>query len=134
MSECLIKDMYEFHGKFGVREAVEKLTPEMLREFLQFRIRFLEEELDELKDAADQKNNAEIVDACIDLVVVALGTLDAYQVDVEKAWNLVLAANMTKSPGIKASRPNKFGLPDMVKSPDFVSPDHSDNVGLLVKI
>lgn len=134
MSRFVINDMSIFHGKFGVREAVAKLSPEMLEEFLQFRIRFLDEELNELKNAAKEKNWAEVVDALIDLTVVSLGTLDAYGVDAEKAWNLVLDANMTKSPGIKASRPNKFSLPDMIKPPNFVSPDHSDNVGLLAKI
>ncbi len=122
------------HTKFKVNESVRKLSPEMLKEFLQFRIRFLDEEMNELKAAAAEQNWEEVVDALIDLTVVATGTLDAFDVDGIKAWNQVFEANMTKEPGVKASRPNPFGLPDLIKPTGWVGPDHSDNHGLLAKI
>ncbi len=134
MSQYLYNDMKIMHTKFKVNDSVRELSPEMLAEFLDFRIRFLDEEMRELKEARAEKNWSEVVDAITDLVVVASGTLDAFDVDGIKAWNRVFDANMTKSPGIKASRPNKFGLPDLIKPENFVSPNHEDNVGLLAKI
>jgi len=134
MSQYLFNDMRIMHTKFKVNESVRKLSPEMLKEFLQFRIRFLDEEMNELKAAAAEQNWEEVVDALIDLTVVATGTLDAFDVDGIKAWNQVFEANMTKEPGVKASRPNPFGLPDLIKPTGWVGPDHSDNHGLLAKI
>ena len=49
--------------------------------------------------------------------------------DSEKAWNAVHDANMVKSPGVKAERPNPFGLPDLIKPEGWVGPSHEDNHG-----
>lgn len=126
--------MTELHSKFGVQEIVRNLTPELLLEFLNFRINFIEEEFTELKKARDERDMDDVVDAFIDLAVIAIGSLEAAGVDVDKAWNKVLNANMSKNPGINPNRPNKFGLPDMVKPDNFIPPSHKDNLGLLEKI
>ena len=76
----------------------------------------------------------DIVDAMIDLCVVAIGTLDAFDVDAYLAWNRVHDANMQKTPGIKASRPNPLGLPDLIKPEGWTSPQHADNIGMLGKL
>ena len=65
---------------------------------------------------------------------VAIGTLDAFDVNSYEAWNRVHNANMLKEVGIKASRPNPLGLPDLIKPEGWQSPTHKDNVGLLDKI
>lgn len=133
MSQFLFNDMEIFHNKFKVNKTVRELSPEMLREFLAFRVRFLDEEMNELKKGVAEKSPEDIVDALIDLIVVAAGTLNAYDVNCIKAWNQVLEANMKKEPGVKASRPNPFGMPDLIKPTNWVPPDHSDNHGLFVK-
>jgi predicted HAD superfamily Cof-like phosphohydrolase len=69
----------------------------------------------------------------IDLCVVAIGTLDAFNVDAHTAWDRVLEANMNKEVGIKESRPNPLGLPDLIKPAGWTAPTHADNVGLLNK-
>jgi predicted HAD superfamily Cof-like phosphohydrolase len=94
----------------------------------------LQEELDEMKHAAKSKDPEEIVDALIDLCVVAIGTLDAYGVNSYKAWDEVHAANMSKEVGIKESRPNPLGLPDLVKPEGWRPPTHNGNHGLFTKI
>lgn len=142
MSIYLTKDIETMHLKYDVKSKVKTLSPEMLREFLKFRVDFLTEELNELKAALDNSppDAEEIVDAHIDLVVVALGTLDLFGVDTVKAWNEVLVANMNKEVGVKASRPNPFGLPDLVKPTlqthgrDWKAPSHANNHGLFSKI
>jgi len=131
MSKNWVSDIAEMHQKFGVNPAIEKLDVEGLNAFLDFRIKFLEEELTEMKDALTADD---VVDALIDLCVVAIGTLDAFGVDAYKAWDRVHLANMSKEVGVKASRPNPLNLPDLIKPLGFVAPTHADNVGLLGKI
>lgn len=127
-------DMNSMHAHYGVHEAMKKLTKEQLREFLDFRFRFLQEELNEGRIAIQEKNSEEVVDSLIDFVVVAVGTLDLLDVDFDRAWAEVLKANMNKEVGIKASRPNPFGLPDLVKPLNWQAPDHSNNHGILPEI
>ena len=134
MSINWVKDMNAMHKRYGTHKAVEKLTPEQLKAFLQFRINFLQEELDEMKKAATPNqpiDSEEVVDALIDLCVVAIGTLDAFGVDAHKAWKEVLIANLNKEVGVKESRPNPYGLPDLVKPEDWKAPNHKGNHGKL---
>jgi hypothetical protein len=116
------------HRKFGVNPVVREFDKEKLKSFLEFRIKFLQEELDEMKKA---DNADDVVDALIDLCVVAIGTLNAFDVDSEKAWAAVYDANIVKKVGIKESRPNPLGLPDLIKPEGWTAPSHADNVGLL---
>jgi len=126
-----VKDIADMHAKYGVNPKVREFDKEKLQKFLEFRIAFLQEELDEMKSA---KDGDDVVDALIDLCVVAIGTLNAFDIDSQKAWNRVHCANMNKEVGIKASRPNPLGLPDLIKPEGWTSPIHTDNIGLLSKL
>ena len=128
MSRDWCHDIAMMHEHYGVHPVVDKFDDEKMRELLQFRIRFLEEELNELKTA---ENPQDVVDALVDLCVVAIGTMDVMSVDPYRAWDEVLKANMKKRVGIKESRPNPLGLPDLIKPAGWVGPDHDDNVGRL---
>lgn len=130
------EDINEMHAKYGVHEWVEGERTNgdwsRLNKFLDFRLKFLQEELEETRKAAIlDKNPQEIVDGLIDLCVVAIGTLDAFGVDAQKAWDEVHTANMKKERGIKESRPNPLGLPDLIKPEGWKGPDHRDNIGCL---
>lgn len=122
------------HTKFGVHDKVKAMDKEMLTEFLKFRYRFLTEEVTEGEKAIEEKDIEGIVDSLIDLIVVAIGTLDLIDVDICRAWKEVMYANLAKEVGIKASRPNPLGLPDLVKNSDWIPPDHQNNVGILWKL
>jgi len=126
-----VRNIAEMHTRFGVNPVIRNLDKEKLAAFLKFRIDFLQEELTEMKDA---KNADDVVDALIDLCVVAIGTLDAFEINSDLAWDRVHEKNMAKTPGIKASRPNPLGLPDLIKPPTWQPPSHKDNVGLLSKL
>ena len=128
MSRAWAEDICEMHEKYGVFEKVQQFDKEKLNKFLEFRIKFLEEEMNELKTA---KTADDVVDALIDLCVVAIGTLDLFDVSASIAWDRVHEANMNKQVGIKESRPNPLGLPDLVKPEGWTAPSHKDNVGLL---
>ena len=143
MSTNLIQDMNHMHAHYNVHEAIRKLDRDKLAIFLKFRIDFLQEELNEMIDAYVSHESGKIsgeeaaddtVDALIDLIVIAVGTLDLFNVDAYKAWDEVYKANMNKQIGIKESRPNPFGLPDLVKPEGWVAPSHKDNVGLLSEV
>lgn len=142
MSKNWVWDIENMHTKYGVRPVVEKFDKDKMEAFLKFRIDFLQEELDEMRKAVVDRQAGKIdaataaddvVDALIDLCVVAIGTLDAYQVDSLKAWDRVLEANMNKEVGVKATRPNPLGLPDLIKPEGWTAPTHKDNVGLITK-
>lgn len=135
MKENLNRDIKKMHKKFGVHDWVDNKIAEgdyeTLQRFLKFRTDFIQEELDETVRAINEANPEEVVDGLIDILVVALGTLDAFRVDVDEAWNQVKKANMSKEVGIKESRPNPLGLPDLIKPKGWTGPDHKGNVGSL---
>lgn len=134
MSALFPFDIGLMHNKFGFYEKIDAMDGPKLKALLEFRINFLEEEIRELREAFESNDHDEIVDAHIDLCVVAIGTLDLFDVDVNEAWNKVLEANMAKRAGIKEGRPNPLNLPDLLKPPGWRAPSHSDNIGLLEKI
>lgn len=131
MSDNWVRDIDEMHTKFGTRNAVQAMDPTKLKAFLEFRIKFLEEELNEIKNAESPED---VLDGIVDLCVVAIGTMDAFGVDAAEAWNRVHDANMTKVVGVKPNRPNPLGLPDLIKPKlethgyDWVAPVHADLV------
>lgn len=134
-----VNDIADMHTKFGVNPVIRSLQKEQLKQFLQFRIDFLKEELTEMDDALNdpdfKKDRAdETVDALIDLCVVAIGTLNAFDVDADEAWSRVHEKNMQKNPGVNANRVNPLGLPDLIKPANWQPPSHLDNVGLLKNV
>ena len=136
MSKNWVQDINEMQYKYGVHKWMHdnREQPDNLRKYLEFRIDFLREELDETEAALVSMDSEEIVDGLIDLCVVAIGTLDAFGVDPYKAWDEILRANLSKEVGVKPERPNPMGLPDLIKPKDWEGPDHSDNHGKLNNI
>ena len=133
MSRDWASDINDMHAEFGFHDSVEDMDSDQLRALLEFRLRFLEEELNETRVAAQNNWPDEIVDGLIDLCVVAIGTLDLFNVSAHDAWDRVHEANMSKERGIKESRPNPLGLPDLIKPAGWQAPEHEDNVGLLAE-
>ena len=131
MSKLWALDIQNMHKHYNVHQAIEKMDKNLLKELLKFRINFLKEELTELETA---ENAEDVVDALVDLCVVAIGTLDCFNVDADEAWCRVLDANMKKVPGVKESRPNPLGLPDLIKPEGWVAPNHEGNHGRLTEI
>ncbi len=136
MSKDWVKDINDMHAKFGVTKWVqaEQQTDNEFRKLnklLKFRMRMIQEEVDETNAAIRNSDPQEIVDGLIDMCVFAIGTLDAFGIDAHKAWDQVHNANMSKEPGVKPSRPNPLGLPDLIKPEGWQGPTHDDNTGLL---
>jgi len=131
MSADWVNDINRMQTKYGVREWIKHATPFELKKYLEFRLNFIKEEYDETCKALSEEDSEEIVDGLIDLCVVAIGTLDALGVNVHKAWNEVYEANMNKEVGVKESRPNPLGLPDLIKPEGWTAPSHERNHGII---
>jgi len=134
MSTNWFKDMQDMHIKYGVNKWVQAekqsdVEIKRFNQFMDFRINMMQEELDETRNAFINKDPEEIVDGIIDLCVFAIGTLEVFGVDANKAWDEVYKANMNKEVGIKEGRPNPLGLPDLVKPKGWKGPSHEDNHG-----
>ena len=132
----MINDIKEMHNKFQVTEFINNNSDNklLLQKFLKFRLDFIKEELDETFDAYFNRNDVEVLDGLIDILVVTLGTLDVFKCDTPKAWENIHKSNMSKTPGVNLTRPNNFSLPDMVKGKDFKKPDIKNYTGLLKQI
>lgn len=129
----VFQDLAELHEKFSVHQ-VREFAKKKLRAFMDFRMKFMQEELDEIDDALMKGDAEKVVDGLIDLIVVAVGTVDAFEIDGHKAWEEVHRANMAKQAGANPTRPNEFGLPDLIKPEGWKPPSHVGNVGLLPKL
>ena len=134
MSTNWFKDMQDMHKKYGVNkwmqaEQQSDVPVRRLKEYMEFRIGMMQEELDETKEAFELKDAPGMVDGIIDLCVFAIGTLEVFGVDASKAWDEVYKANMSKEVGIKEGRPNPLGLPDLVKPEGWTGPNHEGNHG-----
>jgi len=136
MSENWVADIGDMHLKFGVNtwQYENKNNKELMQKYIAFRMAMIQEEVDETNAAIKDGNAEEIVDGLIDMCVFAIGTLNVFGMDSQKAWDTVHNANMAKTPGVKESRPNPFGMPDLIKPEGWVGPSHEDNHGDLPNI
>lgn len=104
------------------------------QEKLNFRILgLLTEEYEEILTALENKDAEEVVDGLIDLIVIAIGTLELASVDTQKAWDQVMVANMTKERGVKPGREESGGF-DLIKPLGWEAPTHVSNLGYLPSI
>ena len=83
-----VQDIAEMQEKYGVRKWVEDpANKDKLKDFMAFRLDFIEEEFEETILAFAEQDPEEIVDGLIDICVVAIGTLLAFDVDPDQAWD-----------------------------------------------
>ena len=112
----MLRDIEEFHKKFGLerRKGIEKN-----KDLVDFRIKFLEEELEEFIDAVRTVDDVKALDALVDIVYVAIGTAYLFDYPFHFGWNEVQKANMLKVR--KESARSKFDVtkPEGWKEPDM---------------
>ena len=136
MSDNWVNDIDNMHDKFGVHDwfQANRGDKDLMQKYLMFRMLMIGEEYQETLSAINNSDAEEVVDGLIDMCVFAIGTLDVMGVDANEAWNKVYNANMAKSPGVKPGRPNRFGLPDLLKPSGWTTPSHEGNHGDLPNI
>jgi len=134
----VFEDIKAMQLKFGHKQWAldNKDNKELMKKLIAYRIcKMMDEEMNELRSAAFVDEDAEeIVDALIDLMVFSVSILDLMDVDGQEAWDRVYKANMAKEPGVKPGRPNKFGMPDLLKPEGWQAPSNADNTGFLKDI
>jgi predicted HAD superfamily Cof-like phosphohydrolase len=115
------RDVGTFHKRFGLR-AHEYGPGEMTDELLQFRLKFLKEELQEFEDASVIGDHAGMADALIDLVYVAMGTAHFFGYPWPELWDDVQSANMAKQRAQSSTESARGTAWDVIKPPGWVPP------------
>jgi predicted HAD superfamily Cof-like phosphohydrolase len=131
------QDVQDFHDKFGIPRASQPTL--LVGEALAFRIKFLEEEIREFKEAHEALEAGRITpdvalelaaDALIDETYVAMGTADMMGLPWDKLWDEVHRANMEKVRATEASQSKRGSALDIIKPDGWVAPDHRPALGL----
>jgi len=110
------KDIDAFHKKFKFNQG--KGIKSMDYNFGNWRVDFIMEEIAELTEALDNKDDVEILDALVDICYVAMGTAWLMGLPFEEAWKEVQRSNMEKIR--QASDRSEF---DVVKPEGWKAPD-----------
>jgi predicted HAD superfamily Cof-like phosphohydrolase len=89
----------EFHRKFEIAVSAAPMIPEEATS--QLRVRLIQEEFDELKDAMAGKDLSGIAKELADLLYVVYGTAVSYGLDMEPVFQEVHRSNLSKVGGYK---------------------------------
>ena len=87
------------------------------------RYNLIKEELDELKQALDNKDLLEVADALTDILYVTYGAGHAFCIDLDKCFDEVQNSNMSKLGSDGKPIYNDAGK--VMKGPDYFKPDLS---------
>lgn len=126
-------DIEEFHHKFRLDYGG---APRPLPwDLAQFRIKFMQEELDEYAAAYEADDSLwareQMLDALVDLVYVALGTAYLHGFNFAEAWRRVQVANMSKVRVENAADSKRGSSFDVIKPAGWTPPSHIDLVGTM---
>lgn len=120
------RDILDFHVKFGlVYFGGPRPLPTDLKDF---RIKFMEEELNEYKRAVDVGDLEGQLDALVDLVYVALGTAHLQGFKFNEAWKRVHQANMRKVRATSEEQSKRGTASDVIKPVGWEPPFLKDLV------
>lgn len=131
-SPDLFADVGAFHAKFALgRYPLEPLNI-LSGSTLEFRIKFMQEELNEFSEACADADICSAADALADLVYVALGTAHLMGIPFNEVWAEVQRANMKKerASGADDSRSKRAHALDVVKPEGWQPPDHRKALGI----
>ena len=81
----------------------------------------IKEELDELKEAMENKDITEVADALTDILYVTYGAGHAFGIDLDKCFDEVQNSNMSKLGKNGEPIYNEFGK--IMKGPNYFKPD-----------
>lgn len=123
------EDVKAFHEKFNIPMSP---VPALLDQHaVDFRVRFMHEELKEFEDSHRVGDLEGCADALVDLAYVVFGTALIMGLPWQELWDRVQTCNMAKRQAKPDGSDSKRGSPlDVVKPPGWVGPYHSDLLGL----
>ena len=110
-----------FMSTFG--QEVKKKSELSSDKINSLRLNLIQEELDELNKAINEKDILEVADALTDILYVTYGAGHAFGIDLDKCFNEVQKSNMSKLG--KDGKPiyNEYGK--VMKGPNYFKPDLS---------
>jgi hypothetical protein len=121
----MITQVQAFHIKFRLPTGKDDVLSDDKRA-QEFRVKFLQEELDELKEALDAGDRVKAFDALLDLAYVTYGTALFMGVDPlqwHHGMNAVQKANMAKERAVKAEDSKRGSTFDVVKPKGWTGPE-----------
>lgn len=119
------EDVGDFFTKFDLPKYGDAAPRLLDQDLLNFRVRFMMEELEEFQTACEKEDLAKAVDALVDLCYVALGTAHMMHAPFDECWAAVQRANMKKvraesAADARSTRKHRF---DVVKPDGWEPPD-----------
>ena len=115
------EDVKIFMATFGQMVRTKPKFPD--EKTMQLRYDLIKEELNELEHAMKTKNLKEIADALTDILYVTYGAGYAYGIDLDKCFEEVQKANMSKLGEDGKPIFNEQGK--VMKGPNYIKPDLS---------
>ena len=120
----------EFNKAFGVKSNTDIQNEIFDKDpkLVQYRLALIEEEVQELRDAIEQKDMIETVDALADSLYVILGACASFGFDADKAFDVVHRSNMSKlceteEDAIETVRRYETEVPQRYDSPAYRKSD-----------
>ena len=117
----------DFMEAFGQQVELEPTWPDFNTREL--RLDLIQEELDELAQAMEDRDMVQIADALTDLLYVVYGAGHAFGIDLDECFQEVHSSNMSKlGPN---GKPIHREDGKVMKGPGFFEPDHENILGAL---
>ena len=113
------EDVKTFMETFGQIVRIKPKFPD--QKTMQLRFDLIQEELNELKDAMEEKNLKEIADALTDILYVTYGAGYAYGINLDKCFKEVQRSNMSKLG--KDGKPIFNEKGKVMKGPNYLEPN-----------
>jgi predicted HAD superfamily Cof-like phosphohydrolase len=88
-----MEDVNNFMEACGQTETTHDLKNDKL---VNFRMSLIDEEVGELREALKNKDRTEVIDALADILFVVYGAGKAFDIDLDKAFDIVYESNMSK--------------------------------------
>ena len=112
-------DVKTFMNAFGQEVKVKAEFPN--EKIVKLRYELIQEELNELKKAMEDKNLKEVADALTDILYVTYGAGHAYGIDLDKCFREVQRSNMSKLG--KDGKPIYNEKGKVMKGPKYIKPN-----------
>lgn len=120
-----VSDVENFHDKFEIPLPNHPVLLE--QDVFEYRYKFLQEELHEFALAYEADNYIDMVDALLDLIYVAIGTLLLMGLKsylIRNTWAEVQRANITKERATHAGESKRGHAFDVIKPFGWQPPNH----------
>ena len=115
------QDVIDFHSKFGLNYNGKPML--LHKNTTDFRIKFMQEELNEFTHSSSNNDIVGMADALVDIVYVAMGTAYMMGLPWQELWSEVQRSNMEKIRALSSSESKRNTSLDVVKPQGWTPPN-----------